>query len=94
MNKRIAAVFVTGSVAILCISATIDLDNLFNYENQPIPNYIIKDNTTTNPIEDEIATLGRVLFYDKTLSSNGTISCASCHIQENSLAIWLHRVWV
>jgi cytochrome c peroxidase len=86
MNKRIAAVFVTGSVAILCISATIDLDNLFNYENQPIPNYIIKDNTTTNPIEDEIATLGRVLFYDKTLSSNGTISCASCHIQENSFS--------
>ncbi len=38
------------------------------------------DNTPSdNPITDEGATLGRVLFYDKKLSANGTISCASCH---------------
>jgi len=30
---------------------------------------------------NEIATLGRVLFYDKQLSLNNTISCGSCHIQ-------------
>lgn len=35
-----------------------------------------------NPTTDEGATLGRVLFYDKSLSANGTISCASCHKQE------------
>lgn len=68
----------------LFISATIDLDNLFNYENQYIPNYITKDNTTTNPITNEVATLGRVLFYDKNLSSNKTVSCASCHQQERA----------
>jgi len=28
------------------------------------------------------ATLGRVLFYDKQLSANGAIACASCHKQE------------
>lgn len=28
------------------------------------------------------ATIGRVLFYDKSLSADGTISCASCHHQE------------
>ncbi len=28
------------------------------------------------------AVLGRVLFYDKNLSKDGTISCASCHKQE------------
>ncbi len=33
------------------------------------------------PITDEGATLGRVLFYDKRLSANGEISCASCHQQ-------------
>lgn len=33
----------------------------------------------TNPITNEGATLGRVLFYDKKLSANGTISCSSCH---------------
>lgn len=29
-----------------------------------------------------VATLGRVLFYDKRLSANNTVSCASCHQQE------------
>ena len=35
-----------------------------------------------NPITDEGATLGRVLFYDQTLSANREVSCASCHQQE------------
>ena len=30
---------------------------------------------------NQIATIGRVLFYDTDLSSDGTISCASCHQQ-------------
>lgn len=57
------------------------LDNLLNYANQTIPDYITKDNGTLNPINDKIATLGRVLFYDKNLSSDNTISCSSCHKQ-------------
>ncbi len=36
---------------------------------------------TRLPIENNKATLGRVLFYDKMLSINNTIACASCHIQ-------------
>lgn len=45
------------------------------------------DNTpTTNQITDAGATLGRVLFYDKNLSKNGTVSCASCHIQEKGFS--------
>lgn len=31
---------------------------------------------------DRKATIGRVLFYDKSISADGTISCASCHKQE------------
>ena len=39
-----------------------------------------QDNTpTNNPVTDAGATLGRVLFYDQRLSTNGTVSCASCH---------------
>ena len=34
-----------------------------------------------NPITDKGATLGRVLFYDKNLSRNNTVSCSSCHQQ-------------
>jgi len=32
------------------------------------------------------ATLGRVLFYDKALSSDGNVSCASCHNQKLAFA--------
>lgn len=30
---------------------------------------------------DNIGTFGRVLFYDKKLSADATVSCASCHQQ-------------
>ena len=62
--------------------SSIDLNNLANYANQIVPPYITKDNSQGNAITDKGATLGRVLFYDKNLSSNNTISCASCHKQE------------
>lgn len=59
----------------------IDLANLMNYANQPIPTYITKDNTGNNQITDKGATLGRILFYDKNLSIDNSIACASCHQQ-------------
>ena len=75
------AVSLLGLLFIL-VSGTIDLDDLFNYETQNVPSYITKDNTPeTNQINNEITTLGRVLFYDKNLSENNTIACASCHQQ-------------
>ena len=44
---------------------------------------IESDNTPLdNPVTNEGALLGRVLFYEKKLSANGTIACASCHKQE------------
>lgn len=54
----------------------------------PLPTSINgTDNTPTdNPITNDGATLGRVLFYDKSLSANGTIACASCHIQEKGFS--------
>lgn len=60
----------------------IDLDNLYNYAEQAIPDYITKDNTRGNRIRDLEATFGRVLFYDKKLSLTNTVSCASCHQQQ------------
>jgi cytochrome c peroxidase len=45
------------------------------------------DNTPfTNTVTDDGATLGRVLFYDKNLSKNKTIACASCHLQANGFS--------
>ena len=40
----------------------------------------------TNPVTDAGATLGRVLFYDKRLSANDTVSCASCHQQDKGFS--------
>ena len=54
---------------------------LSNYANQTRPPYITKDNGGGNPIINSKATLGRVLFYDKNLSIDNSISCASCHKQ-------------
>ena len=39
-------------------------------------------NPLDNPITEEGVNLGRHLFYDPILSSDNTISCASCHKQE------------
>lgn len=60
----------------------IDPNNLANYANQGKPAYINKENTGGNIITDAKATLGRVLFYDKNLSIDNTVSCGSCHKQE------------
>lgn len=48
---------------------------------------MVSDNTPAdNAITDDGATLGRVLFYDKYLSRNGTIACSSCHIAANGFS--------
>jgi len=60
----------------------------FNYANIVLPAYlttppVLNENNTpgNNAITDNRATLGRVLFYDKNLSVNNSIACASCHKQ-------------
>lgn len=40
------------------------------------PPYVPPD----NPMTAEKVMLGRFLFYDKRLSANGTMACASCHV--------------
>ena len=85
MKKKLPNLIAMLGIAFIIISGTVDLDNLFDYENQSKPNYITKDNTPqNNAIDNKIATLGRVLFYDKNLSANNTIACASCHKQEKA----------
>ncbi len=72
----------------------------YNYKDSKLPTgefvaEFVKNNQTldfgfNNPkkvnteVTDEGATLGRVLFYDKKLSLNNTISCGSCHHQDKA----------
>lgn len=67
--------------------------NAFNYANLSMPAYLLAppiqgqiNTPATNQITDWGSTLGRVLFYDKSLSKNRTISCASCHKQANAFS--------
>jgi cytochrome c peroxidase len=77
------AIILTFIVSLTVLAGTIDLGNLFPYSAQTKPAYITKNNTPpNNQITDAGATLGRVLFYDKNLSVNKTIACASCHKQQ------------
>ena len=52
-----------------------------------VPPILGQDNTpANNPVTNAGATLGRVLFYDKRLSLNQTVSCASCHQQAHGFS--------
>ncbi|MFK7920545.1 MAG: cytochrome c peroxidase [Bacteroidia bacterium] len=74
----------------------------FSYEifANPLPDHFFEDLSNLNgnvgiytpasvlptEVPDHIETLGRVLFYDKQLSINNTVSCATCHIQAKAFA--------
>ncbi|MEN0653148.1 MULTISPECIES: cytochrome-c peroxidase [Hyphobacterium] len=64
-------------VSFLYADADVNLPNY--YRNGPVA---AADNTPIgNRITNAGATLGRVLFYDRRLSLNNAVSCASCHVQ-------------
>jgi cytochrome c peroxidase len=66
----------------------------FAYAGHPYPSSwldnsamsLFRVNDSSNPITDEGATLGRVLFYDEQLSIDASTSCASCHQPEHGFA--------
>lgn len=70
------------SAVALTFAGALDLDNLPDYANQPVPRYVRKNNSPSAIVTDAGATLGRVLFHDRSLSVDRTISCSSCHRQE------------
>lgn len=68
-------------------------NNEFNCSNPNLPAYFTDgaasdlDNTPNgNRITNTTATLGRILFYDKKLSANNMIECASCHLQDKGFS--------
>src|SRR3954470_21003446 len=77
------SLLLTTALPLPAEDGVIDLGALPDYVNQPIPRYIFDDNTPWgpepyayfNPTTNTGATLGRLLFYDKRLSRNDTVSC-------------------
>ncbi len=81
-----AAVAVTTPVAVSSV-LTVDFSAVANYAAPTLPVFYdaavaATDNTPAgDPVNDKIASVGRALFYDKNLSVNNAVSCASCHNQ-------------
>lgn len=56
-------------------------DIIYVNNTLPIPNL-----PTDNPLTIEKVQLGRMLFYEKALSKDGSMSCATCHMQEEGFS--------
>jgi cytochrome c peroxidase len=84
-----------------CIDENANSGAKFKYENATLrlessmPDYVNADvsgNVLVNNFykksvtNNDIVTLGRVLFYDRNLSINGKVACGSCHKQEFAFA--------
>ena len=68
------------------ISEHLDLPDLpYNYQVS-LPEHLSRTGIFARQVNNDKAALGRVLFYDKKLSKDETISCASCHKQELGFA--------
>ena len=61
-----------------CIDLEPPVPTSISYPN----NFQTPNIPTWNPLTEEGINLGRHLFYDPILSSDNTVSCASCHKQE------------
>src|SRR5688572_8017903 len=78
----LAAVVITAAIAFTSCRKEIPRTTLSDSKDVPVLpeepyDYPASDN-------DYLAALGRVLFYEKELSSNKNISCGSCHKQSSA----------
>ncbi len=85
--KNIIALILVLSILIFSCQDKTEVDQVnfdlnlehFDYYEEDIP---FLNSFFANKVKhDEIAALGRLLFYDTRLSLNNSISCASCHKQ-------------
>ena len=65
------------------LSQTLNIENDLEDYTFVFPKYY---NSRSLSFDSDLATLGRVIFYDKNLSDDRSISCASCHKQELAFA--------
>lgn len=71
-------------IALTAVLYSCDLNELENRETYlDLPKY---NYNYSIGVQDDLPTLGRVLFYDPRLSVNNSASCSSCHKQELAFA--------
>ena len=82
-NVTIPSHYLADSIAWMTNSSTINSIAAANNPNFVAP---LLFSAPPLPQNNDLVTLGRVLFYDKNLSANQQIACASCHKQNLGFA--------
>lgn len=77
--KKQLAFFAAITIAVLLL-ATCNKQEFSTNQTPQLPENPY-DYTVNTFVDNDLATLGRVLFYDNKLSVNNAVSCASCHKQ-------------
>lgn len=84
-KNNILLVVVAMALLVMLLDSSFDTEHphpyQFKYPAYFGDHYVIPGN---NPETMEGVALGRMLFYEKTLSANNKISCATCHRQEHA----------
>ncbi len=87
MKRKYTLIFLLLQVIVSAFIA-IEKPSFYIPQNWPKPVYNFK----RNPINTDVVTLGRVLFYDPLLSKDNSISCASCHSNYNAFTHVDHKL--
>lgn len=66
---------------IVALENYLELPPIFASYKTELPEFLTVMGMVPKAVDNGKATLGRVLFYDKSLSLDNTVSCASCHKQ-------------
>lgn len=69
-----AATAAVAAVAAFCASGVAVAQTSAQPQSVPVPTH-----AATQPVLSDAAALGKLLFYDPSLSASGRMSCASCH---------------
>ena len=92
MKISVASFLTTISFAALCMGA----GSIFTYKPTPLKFLSPKGwpapayNFNENPLTKEGIALGKKLFYDPVLSSDNSVSCATCHEPSAAFATYDH----
>ena len=92
MKISVASFLTTISFAALCMGA----GSIFTYKPTPVKFLSPKGwpapayNFNENPLTKEGIALGKKLFYDPVLSSDNSVSCATCHEPSAAFATYDH----
>ena len=89
--KQYVSVFVAlACLAIACTDSKDPVDPPATYDPTPytldIGDFPTPDLPADNPLTVTGVQLGRMLFYEKNLSKDGTQACADCHLQQDAFS--------